>query len=283
MGINRDCLGKKYEAVTWEVTAEQMTRYARASNDDNPCYLNQERPGGIVAPPLFAVVYAAPAISQLLLDQELNLDLARLVHSGQELEFLSPVRPGDAITSQCEVSVIAEKGTGELVSGDVTSLRGGEEVSRGRFTFFIRGPGSGKGSKPAEEEPAGELILTERMEVTEDQSMRYAEASGDYNPIHTDDDFAKLVGLPGIILQGLCTMAFVQKAVIDNIAEGDPTRLMSLAVRFAKPVLMKDLLETQGWLEGEEAGVARLGLHTTNQRGEKVIKDGRAIIQMPAS
>ena len=52
----------------------------------------------------------------------------------------------------------------------------------------------------------------------------YADGSGDHNPIHVDPDFAKGVGLPGIILQGLCTMAFNFKAVQDEVAGGDPLR-----------------------------------------------------------
>ena len=71
----------------------------------------------------------------------------------------------------------------------------------------------------------------------EDQTFRYAEASGDPVRIHLDDAAARAVGLPGIIIHGLCTMAFCGRAVIESVAGGDPTRLARLAVKFSRPVL----------------------------------------------
>ena len=55
-------------------------------------------------------------------------------------------------------------------------------------------------------------------------------------PIHLDDDFAKAMGLPGIIIHGLCTMAFCGRAVVGEFCPDDPTRLKRFAVRFAKIV-----------------------------------------------
>jgi acyl dehydratase len=71
------------------------------------------------------------------------------------------------------------------------------------------------------------------LRVTPDAGLtkRYAEASGDPNPIHTDEEFAKSVGLPGVILHGLYTMAQVAKAHTDS-AGGDPRVLKRLAVQF---------------------------------------------------
>src|SRR5436305_779118 len=68
-------------------------------------------------------------------------------------------------------------------------------------------------------------------------AFRYADASGDRMPIHLDESVAKSVGLPGIIIHGLCTMALCSQAVIKTVADGDPARLRRLAVRFAKNVL----------------------------------------------
>jgi acyl dehydratase len=80
------------------------------------------------------------------------------------------------------------------------------------------------------------------LPVDLDQTFRYAEASGDQMPIHLDDGLARSVGLPGIIVHGLCTMAFCSRAVIDRIAGGDPSRLRRLAVRFAAHLLPGDEL-----------------------------------------
>jgi len=72
-----------------------------------------------------------------------------------------------------------------------------------------------------------ELRVTPDAELTK----RYAAASGDPNPIHTDPDFAKKVGLPGVILHGLWTMAQVARAH-SAVAGGDPRALRRLAVQF---------------------------------------------------
>ncbi|MGH2925904.1 MAG: MaoC/PaaZ C-terminal domain-containing protein [Solirubrobacterales bacterium] len=71
------------------------------------------------------------------------------------------------------------------------------------------------------------------LRVTPDAGLtkRYAEASGDPNPIHTDPEFARSVGLPGVILHGLYSMAQVARAHTDA-ANGDPRALRRLSVQF---------------------------------------------------
>ena len=82
----------------------------------------------------------------------------------------------------------------------------------------------------------GEPIATVAQQIDKDQTYRYKEASGDFNPIHVDENFAKMAGLPGIIVHGLCTMAFTSKVMIDKLCGGDPVKLKRLRVRFTRPV-----------------------------------------------
>ena len=72
------------------------------------------------------------------------------------------------------------------------------------------------------------------LRVTPDKYLpnRYAGASGDYNPIHIDEDFAKAVGLPSNILHGLYSMGVVAKAAAQGLAGGDPRALKKLTVQF---------------------------------------------------
>ena len=112
------------------------------------------------------------------------------------------------------------------------------------------------------------------MTVKEDQTYIYAEGSGDHNPIHIDNDFAKSVGFPGIILQGLCTMAFSSKATYDELAGGDSTRIKRIKVRFSKPVFPGDTVTTEGWLIEKKDDVTVYGYEVKNQNGEQVIKNG---------
>jgi acyl dehydratase len=121
-------------------------------------------------------------------------------------------------------------------------------------------------------EPVGEA----KQHVDADQPVRYAEPSGDHNPIHLDEAFARAVGLPGIINHGLCTMAFASHAVI-GVAGADPRTLKRLAVRFAKPVLPGQDIATRVWRAG--AGGA-FGFETASDADVVVIKDGLAVFEV---
>lgn len=66
-----------------------------------------------------------------------------------------------------------------------------------------------------------------------DQAQRYAEASGDHMPIHLDEKFARSVGLPGVIIHGFCTLAFVARVAVETTCSDDPGRRRILRARFA--------------------------------------------------
>lgn len=110
-----------------------------------------------------------------------------------------------------------------------------------------------------------------RQHVDDDQTFRYGPAAGDPMPIHLDEEVAKESGLPGIIAHGLCTMAFTSWALLTGIGGSDVDRLKRLAVRFAKPVLPGQDLETSIW----DAGNGSYAYETTV--GDTVVlKDGVA-------
>jgi len=100
---------------------------------------------------------------------------------------------------------------------------------------------------------------------TREQISAYAEASGDRNPIHLDDDFARSVGLPGVIAHGLLQMGLL--AVVAAEAAGGPSRLRSLSCRFSGMVEPGDTVD----FTAQPAGEGRLDLGATNQRGEAVL------------
>ena len=103
--------------------------------------------------------------------------------------------------------------------------------------------------------------------------MRYATVSGDDNPIHTDEDTAKAAGLPGCILHGLCTMAFAQRDIIKSFADGEPTRLRELSLRWSKPVFPGDTLTLKVWEQDDS-----LQFITEGADGKPVVLNGRAVI-----
>lgn len=108
--------------------------------------------------------------------------------------------------------------------------------------------------------------MTERkVTFTKEQIADYAEASGDHNPIHVDDDFARSVGLPGVIAHGMLQMGFA--ATVAAEAAGGPDRLRRLSVRFAGMVLPGDTVT----FTAEPMGEGRLELKAVNQAGDPVL------------
>ena len=123
-------------------------------------------------------------------------------------------------------------------------------------------------------EPGGEI---DPLSVTPDRylTVRYAGASGDFNPIHIDEDFARQVGLPGRILHGLYSMAQVARALTD--AGGGPQSLRSLSVQFRGMGVPEQELTVTGSVREVAGGVAtvEVDLHA-ERKGDHPPRRGRA-------
>jgi acyl dehydratase len=280
MPLNRACLGKSYPPITTEVTLDALQSYARACNDDNPRYFDGTAADGIIAPPMFAVVVTWLSVITAMTDPELQADLLRLLHSAQDMEFLAPIRPGDAITSTGRIASIEAHQNGESMALELEAHNGsGEQVNRTVFTIFIRGRRSSGSLAQAKGDDAGVRgapMITAEQTIDLDQTTRYAAASGDLNPIHVDANVAKMAGLPGIIVHGLCTMAFAAKVMVDRLCDGDPVRLKRLAVRFSRPVFPGDTITTSIWSAGNWNGRHVYNYETCNPDGLAVIREGLA-------
>ncbi|MFG1654643.1 MaoC family dehydratase [Micromonospora sp. NPDC049275] len=118
--------------------------------------------------------------------------------------------------------------------------------------------------------------------VTRADLVRYAGASGDFNPIHWSDRVATKVGLPGVIAHGMFTMALVGRAVAEWA--GTPDAVVEYGVRFTRPVVVPDddqgteIEVTAKVREVTEAGLTRLDV-TATCLGEKVVSQARATIR----
>ncbi len=160
----------------------------------------------------------------------------------------------------------------------------GELVNTQYVTTFVRGLSVGRSvgslspdhkfdEKLRQQAPTAKVV----QHIDSDQTFRYAPAAGDPMPIHLDEEVAKDAGLPGIIAHGLCTMAFTSWAVLTELAGSDTNRLKRFAVRFAKPVLPGDDLETRVWEVSSANGSTTYSFETA--RGDDfVITDGLAVI-----
>ena len=125
-------------------------------------------------------------------------------------------------------------------------------------------------------DPLPELHVTPDAGLTK----RYADASGDPNPIHFDEDFAKSVGLPGCILHGLYSMAQVAKAHTD-VADGDPRSLKRLSVQFRGMGFPEQEIVVTSTVK--EAIDGRIVTDTVAAQGEnQIIRNAEAELELPA-
>ena len=120
------------------------------------------------------------------------------------------------------------------------------------------------------------------LKVTPDRflTVRYAGASGDFNPIHIDEEFAKAVGLPGKILHGLWMMAQVARAQTE--AGGGPESLKRLSVQFRGMGLPEQELVVRSTVRAVEDGVARIDT-SAEQSGKKIIRNAEAEVEIGRS
>ncbi len=282
MGLNRSFLGKQYAPQDYGVTAEAVMNYAHAYNDDNSWFMDTNRAGGLIAPPMFGVVTGWLSIMMVITDSELGVDVLHLLHSEQDMYFLRPLVPGDILTSVATITAIADEPAGESLAVEVqcTNQRG-EAVQRMMFTALIRSRSARerKRTRVGEAAPVGEPLLRVRQKIDDDQTFRYASASGDHNPIHVDENVAKMAGLPGIVVHGLCTMAFTSKVIIDHLCDRDPRRLGRLRARFSRPVFPGQEITTAVWPVSDHGGIKSYGYETYNPEGKDVIREGLAEVK----
>jgi acyl dehydratase len=273
-GFDLSHIGVEGDPVSFVVRRERCIAYAEATNDSIAPHA-----AGEYAPPVFAVVAAFEALATAAVAPVPRALLMRVVHGAQDFRFHAPIVPGQLLTTRAHVVGITPKSSGVTVCvlGRTVDDNGAPVVDQHMTSFFRGAEAAAGGGEPAPEHAFPEAVRTQDSTIVVqrfdgDQTFRYATAAGDPMPIHTDEDLARAMGLPGMIIHGLCTMAFTSRAVIESACPEDPQRLKRLAVRFSKPCLPGEQITTRIW---ERPG----GVHvfeTTDDAGDAVIKDGLA-------
>ncbi|SCK29387.1 MaoC family dehydratase [Streptomyces sp. WMMB 322] len=130
----------------------------------------------------------------------------------------------------------------------------------------------------------GTELLASTFPVDRERLVRYAGASGDFNPIHWNERFAKEVGLPDVIAHGMFTMAEAIRVVTDWT--GDPAAVVEYGVRFTRPVVVPHdkgaSIEVSGKVAAkldDEARTVRVDL-TVMSAGQKVLGMSRAVVRL---
>jgi acyl dehydratase len=136
--------GRTFAAVSYAVGREKVREYASAVGETNPLHLDPAaaREAGyadVVAPPMFAVVYAAPAIMPALFDPDVGIDFARMVHGGQAFDWGPLVVAGDEIATECACTDVYERAGLHYYVFETRSTNQREErVCTGTWTNIVR-------------------------------------------------------------------------------------------------------------------------------------------------
>ncbi len=276
-GFHLDRLDQWTGEQEFKVEAEQSVAYAKATNDPIAAHLD-----GTFAPPVFAVVPVTAIMADATMGVVPDELMLRILHGEHDFRFHRPIEPGEVLTVRAKPIGIESKDSGVVVTTLMeTRSDRGDLVNEQYFIGFFRGgtfegivgersPQHGFDASLRGSEPA--FIAVQTFDA--DQTFRYSEPAGDPMPIHLDDDFAKAMGLPGIIIHGLCTIAFTSHALLTQVSPHDPSRLKRLAVRLSKPAMPNETVTSTFWNTGE--GVYAFETAGDEKPGKFVITDGLA-------
>jgi acyl dehydratase len=276
-------LGRWTGEGTLVVTPEATIRYARATNDTSEPHLE-----GTIAPPMFAVVPALMNVATTAMRSVWLPDTAgeqvRSVHGEHDLTIHMPIRAGMTVHSRAAAVGLQRKSTGTLLITR-TESRDEDDQLLNTMTFVnvLRSIETDESTGehapnlgPPQPIDTSQPFAIHAYRIDADQGLRYAEASGDYGDYHIDDAAARAAGFPGLIVHGLCTMAFAARAVVQACCSDDSRRLKRIGVRFTRPVVPDQEITTRIYRAGEAGERQIYGFEVDDASGEGVIRRGIA-------
>jgi acyl dehydratase len=291
MRLTSDFAGSSLKDYETLVTWRRTMNYAASVGDNNSFYFDDERAGGVVAPPMFSVAVTWPVCERIW--EYIQADgfpteiLVNLVHYSECLTFHRLAVPGDHLTVKGSIAAITPHRAGTLI---VLRLQALDEQSKPVFTEHIGGLlrgveclGEAKTTEPLPIIPkhgtVGPPLWESAMFIDRMASFVYDGCTDIFFPIHTSVGFAHRVGLPGIVLQGTATLAYAVRDLLDREAGSDPSLLGAVACRFTGMVVPGS--ELRVILRGRTVDEARkeLFFNVLNGDGDAVLSDGYARIE----
>ncbi len=274
--------GTPLKDFTCEVNWRATMNYSAALADNNPRYFDDERPAGIIAHPIFPVAVTwniLGCLADFIDSANFPLELIpRQVHHTEHLELHRPVTPGMKLTIGGMVAAILPHRAGTRVILRLDAEDGEGPVFTEHIGGLLRGvecAGGGSGEENLPSEPKNtdnnRLLWENRVRIDPLLPFVYDGCSDIFFPIHTSKRFARQVGLPGIILQGTCTLALAVTEIVNREPGSDPSLVKAVGCRFTGMVLPGDEISVR--LTGKERG--NLFFEVINGRGEKALSRGQ--------
>jgi len=295
MELSSRFVGTPLKDYYTEITWRQTMNFAAAVDDYNNYYLDDEREGGIIAPPMLSVAVTWPILERIweyIEAKDFPMEvLMTQVHHTENLEFHRPLRPGDRLTVKGRVVAILphRAGTRGVMRFDALD-ESDEPVFTEHIGALMRGVKCADDGLCPNRLPEGpilegsaEPLCESRISIDPLRPHLYDGCTDIVFPIHTSRAFARQVGLPGNILQGTATLAFAVREIINREAGGDPLTLKSVFCRFTGMVLPGTVIRVQ--LVGKSGKDNGTDLHfiVLNQEGQKAISGGYAFLKKESS
>lgn len=227
--------------------------------------------------PSFAVVAATRSVSSRSsgsMDFEgLEYNRALLLHGEEEILIHRPLPPESKLRTETNVLDVFDKGKAALLILETkASDENGDPLYSVRMSLFLRGEGGfggPEGPKPANVAPdrAPDGVI-ERTTLPQ-QALIYR-LSGDKNPLHADPEFAAQAGFDRPIIHGLLSYGLCCKAIVDELLDGDVTKVAGYAARFAGVGFPGETYQISHWKEGDKI---LLAAHSKERDGAKIISN----------
>jgi acyl dehydratase len=182
---------------------------------------------------------------------------AMLVHGEQSFTLHKPLTVSGTAVATSRIAAIYDKGKAAVVvmESTATDPDSGEKLFTTSSSMFIRGEGGWGGDRGPSakfEAPTRTPDHVVSYQTRPDQALLYR-LNGDRNPLHADPKFAALGGFDKPILHGLCTYGFTARGLLHAVCGSDPDRFLSMAGRFASPVIPGEALDIKVWVDGDTA------------------------------
>eukprot|EP00105_Crassostrea_gigas_P009550 XP_011424543.1 PREDICTED: peroxisomal multifunctional enzyme type 2 isoform X1 [Crassostrea gigas] len=217
-----------------------------------------EGAGDFCVIPSFAVIPAFSSQTGMMVGgmPGFQIDLTKVLHGEQYTELYKPLPPRATLTSRSRVVDILDKGSGAVLIVNVETFdEKNEKVAFNQFSTFVVGAGKFGGKRNSDEaKPTAnppkrppDASISEKTGI--DQAALYR-LSGDRNPLHIDPSFAAMGGFSQPILHGLCSFGYATRHVLRQYCNNDVSKFKAIKVRFSKPVLPGQTIQTDMWKEG---------------------------------
>ena len=217
--------------------------------------------------------------SSLLMSAKLNFVM--VVHGEQKLSIINPIPVSGDFLADMKVLNCFDKGAskGAIIDVETTvKLKSdGTEICKLISTTFARGDGGFDGPEsPPQEifEPEGSPDIVDEITTKPDQALIFR-LSGDYNPLHSDPNFAKAAGFPKPILHGLCTYGVACRSIVKTACDNDVKKLKSFNCRFSSPVFPGETIVTEMWKNGNDVNFQS----KVKERDKIILKNGVSEIE----